>query len=80
MDENLGLIFDFDYFSEKCLLLIVDGAVDWEEYILMYYRNITDETCLEPSSLFTIVQFLMYDQQFRGVITEEDTMMSLFAR
>lgn len=44
----------------------IDGAVDWPEFQLMFRRNITDKTGLEPSQLFSVVQFLMYDKTFAG--------------
>ncbi|KAJ8599398.1 hypothetical protein CTAYLR_009696 [Chrysophaeum taylorii] len=64
----------------------LDGVVDWEEFKLMYHRNITDETGLEPFELFNIVQFMTYlpslriDKDFKAQITEDDTMSTLFAR
>jgi hypothetical protein len=58
----------------------LDGCVDWDEFQMMYYRNMTDTTGLEPFELFNIVQFMTYDQDFKGHITEDDTMSTLFAR
>ena len=46
----------------------------------MFYRNTTDQTGLEPFELFNIVQFMTYDEDFKGHITEDDTMSTLFAR
>ena len=34
----------------------LDGCVDWDEFQMMYYRNMTDTTGLEPFELFNIVQ------------------------
>lgn len=34
----------------------LDGYVDWEEFQLMYFRNMHDTTGLEPFELFNIVQ------------------------
>jgi Ca2+-binding EF-hand superfamily protein len=58
----------------------LDLCVDWEEFQLMFYRNTTDQTGLEPFELFNIVQFMTYDEDFKGHITEDDTMSTLFAR
>ena len=34
----------------------LDGCVDWDEFQMMYYRNMTDTPGLEPFELFNIVQ------------------------
>lgn len=47
----------------------LDGCVDWDEFRLMYNRNVTDLTNLEPNQLFNITQFLTYDKDFRGRVT-----------
>lgn len=49
----------------------LDGCVDWDEFRLMYNRNVTDMTNLEPNQLFNIAQFLTYDKDFRGRVTGE---------
>jgi len=58
----------------------LDLCVDWDEFQVMFYRNTTDQTGLEPFELFNIVQFMTYDEDFKGHITEDDTMSTLFAR
>ena len=58
----------------------LDRCVDWSEFQLMFQRNTTDQTGLEPFALFNIVQFMTYDEDFKGHITEDDTMSTLFAR
>ena len=58
----------------------IDGAVDWPEFQLMFRRNITDKTGLEPSQLFSVVQFLMYDKTFAGFVTLDQTMHMLYNR
>ena len=40
----------------------------------MYKRCISDKTGLEPRKLFNLVQFLMYDKNFYGKVTVEDTL------
>ena len=52
----------------------LDEHIDWNELCMMFNRNITDDTGLEPFQLFNIVQFLTYDKTFRGVVTMDDTM------
>ena len=39
----------------------LDSCVDWDEFKLMFERNITDTTGLEPFQLFNVVQFMTYD-------------------
>jgi len=58
----------------------LDGGVDWEEFELMYFRNMTDQTGLEPFDLFNIVQFMTYDNEMNGQISEDDTMATLYSR
>mmetsp|Transcript_23461 Transcript_23461/g.80637 ORF Transcript_23461/g.80637 Transcript_23461/m.80637 type:complete len:217 (+) Transcript_23461:115-765(+) len=64
----------------------LDGEINWDEFKMMYHRNVTDETGLEPFELFNIVQFMTYlpslkiDKDFKAQITEDDTMSTLFAR
>jgi hypothetical protein len=37
----------------------LDGCVDWEEFKLMFQRNLNDATGLEPFQLFNVVQVLL---------------------
>ena len=52
----------------------LDDYVSFDEYMTMYKRSISDVTGLEPRQLFNLVQFLMYDTQFRGRVTIEETL------
>jgi hypothetical protein len=33
----------------------LDGCVDWDEFLLMFNRNVNDQTGLEPSKLYNMV-------------------------
>eukprot|EP01039_Chlorochromonas_danica_P012762 gene12762-14682_t len=58
----------------------LDGYLDWQEFKLMFNRNITDRTGLEPSRMFNLAQFLIYDSKNHGCITVDETMHLLYAR
>lgn len=58
----------------------LDNKVDWEEFVMMFERNITDRTGLEPFQLFNVVQFMMYDKDYSGTVTLDETMSMLYAR
>jgi calmodulin len=34
----------------------LDGCVDWDEFLLMFNRNVNDQTGLEPSKLYNMVR------------------------
>mmetsp|Transcript_16473 Transcript_16473/g.46161 ORF Transcript_16473/g.46161 Transcript_16473/m.46161 type:complete len:117 (-) Transcript_16473:583-933(-) len=54
--------------------------VSQDEFFTMYQRCISDHTGLEPRNLFNLVQFLMYDKEFSGHISVEQTLQILFVR
>jgi Ca2+-binding EF-hand superfamily protein len=58
----------------------LDQHVSFEEFLTMYQRCISDPTGLEPRNLFNLVQFLMYDKEFSGRISVEQTLQILFVR
>ena len=58
----------------------LDGYVSRQEFETMYKRCITDFSDLEPRQLYNLVTFLMYDKDFKGRVTVEETLQILFVR
>jgi Ca2+-binding EF-hand superfamily protein len=58
----------------------LDHLVCWDEFLVMYQRCISDTSGLEPRNLYNLVQFLMYDKDFTGEISVEQTLQILFVR
>jgi len=58
----------------------LDMMVGEDEFLTMYQRCISDQTGCEPRNLFNLVQFLMYDKNFSGRISVEQTLQILFVR
>ncbi|CAM9528607.1 unnamed protein product [Chrysoparadoxa australica] len=58
----------------------LDQGVDWDEFVHMFKRNINDRTGLEPSKLYNMVQFMLYDADNNGNVSVDETMNMLYAR
>jgi Ca2+-binding EF-hand superfamily protein len=58
----------------------LDGCLDWDEFKLMFTRNIMDKTGLEPMRMYNLVQFLIYDRNENGGVSVDEIMIWLYAR
>ena len=58
----------------------LDGFISYDEYERMYKRCLIDEKEKEPKKLYHLIQFLMFDKERKGEITEEDTLEVLVVR
>ena len=51
----------------------LDGMISQDEFMQMYKRG-KDDDDLEPRKFFNLVQFLMYDNEFKGKVIPEQTL------
>lgn len=58
----------------------LDGVIDLDEFLLTYYRNVTDTTGAEPHAFFRLMDFMLFDEQNKGYVIEDDCMVVLFER
>jgi calmodulin len=58
----------------------LDNRLTWTEFKLMFTRNILDKTGLEPSRMFNLTQFLIYDHNENGMVSKDETMNFLYVR
>lgn len=58
----------------------LNGYVNWEEFLTMYKRAVFNNTGLEPTGLYNVVQFMVYDKDYSGLVSVDETMMMLYQR
>mmetsp|Transcript_20156 Transcript_20156/g.45084 ORF Transcript_20156/g.45084 Transcript_20156/m.45084 type:complete len:293 (-) Transcript_20156:316-1194(-) len=58
----------------------LDGCLDWAEFRLMFNRNVTDQSGVEPNRMYNLAQFLIYDKNRNGLVSVDETMNLLYAR
>ena len=58
----------------------LDGHLCWNEFRLMYNRNLQDQTGLEPNKMYHLVQFMIYDKNNNNRVSKDGTMNMLYAR
>jgi len=58
----------------------ISGSIDYDDLKLCFQRNISDRTGLEPSKLYNLVQFMIFDSNENGKVSVDETMAFLHAR
>lgn len=58
----------------------LDKCISEQEFFRMYKRCVSDKEWQEPRKLFNLVQFLMYDNNFKGWVGEEETFQLIYIR
>lgn len=58
----------------------LDECVSWDEFSTCYQRSVHDKSGLEPSALYNVAQFMLYDKNFNGKVSMDETMMMLYQR
>lgn len=57
-----------------------DGSISKYEFEKLYKRGLTDKEELEPKRFYHLIQFLMYDKDFKYFLREEDVLELLYIR
>ncbi|KAL4096156.1 hypothetical protein PRIC1_009520 [Phytophthora ramorum] len=58
----------------------LDGAIGFEEFVNSYVRSRNDRSGLEPSEIFFLTCFLMFDKENCGRISLDDAMSILYLK
>ncbi|TMW60753.1 hypothetical protein Poli38472_000795 [Pythium oligandrum] len=58
----------------------LDGMISYDEFERSYLRARSDRTGLEPSELFFLICFLMFDKECAGQITLDDAMKIFYLK
>ncbi|KAG7401887.1 hypothetical protein PHYBOEH_009467 [Phytophthora boehmeriae] len=58
----------------------LDGTICFEEFVNSYVRSRTDRSGLEPSEIFFLICFLMFDKECCGRISLDDAMSILYLK
>merc|ERR1712100_889545 len=71
-DEVLNMIWEVDD--------DLDGFVSWSEFLTMYRRCVCNTSGLEPTKLYNVVQFMVYDVDYSASVSVDEVMMMLYQR
>jgi len=74
--SNKRYIWDMIWEADETL----SGWIDYDNLKLVFQRNISDLSGLEPSKLYNLVQFMIFDSNENGKVSVDETMAFLHAR
>jgi Ca2+-binding EF-hand superfamily protein len=58
----------------------LDQVIDYDEFLMMYYRNRNYDTGLEAANFFLLVQFLMFDSDENCKVSRDEAMNIILPR